>query len=463
MSRVHVLVLPFPAQGHINPLMDLSRELVKHGIKITFVNSDSNHKQIMKARVAGKGEEEDKKEQVGSDQIQLVSIPDVLEQEENTLSSLPRLLEATSEVMPEKLEKLIHEINEESENEKINCMVAEVSMGWALEVAEKMGIQRTALFFPASASLLATFLSTPKLIQDGIFESDGTPIKDQIIHLAPEMPAIRTTQFLCSQVRDKILINSLMKSSKVVESTDWVICNSSLELEAPAFAFVAKTLPIGPLQARKSSHIDHLSTSFWPEESTCLNWLNQQEDKSVIYIAFGSLVKLDQSQLQELALGLELSNKPFLWVVRSNINNGASNDFLKEFEDKLCARGKVVSWAPQQKVLNHPSIACFLSHCGWNSTIEGVINGVPFLCWPFFVDQFIDETYICDVWKVGLRLDRNDGIISREEIASKIKQVLHYEGSRVRASQLKQKVISSVKEGGSSNKNLNNFVDWIKA
>ncbi|XP_028757772.1 UDP-glycosyltransferase 83A1-like [Neltuma alba] len=217
-------------------------------------------------------------------------------------------------------------------------------------------------------------------------------------------------------------------SNKIVESTDRVICNSTHELEAPTLSFAPRILPIGPLQARKNNHIDHLASSLWPEDSTCLNWLDLQREKSVIYVAFGSLAKFDHNQLQELALGLE-----------------------------------VVGWAPQQKVLGHPSIACFVSHCGWNSTIEGVINGVPFLCWPFFADQFIDETYICDIWKVGLRLDRSNVIVSREEIATKIKQVVYDEGFRLRALQLKEKVINSVKEGGSSYKNLNNFVNWIKA
>ncbi|XP_054803313.1 UDP-glycosyltransferase 83A1-like [Prosopis cineraria] len=462
MSRTHVLVLPFPAQGHINPLMELSHELVKRGIKITFVNTNFNHERIMKVRAmrgGGGGE------QVENDLIQLVSIPDGLEQEENKDRGLERLLESMWKVMPKKLEKLIQEINE-SVGEMISCVVADGAMGWALEVAEKMGIHGAA-FIPTSASLLALFLSIPKLLDDGIIDSNGTPIKDQIIHLAPEMPAMRTKHFLWTQVCDlnaqRIVFHFIMRGNKALESTDWVICNSTQELEPQTFAFSPNIFPIGPLQARKNNHTDHLAGSFWPADSTCMNWLDLQQDKSVIYVAFGSIAIFDHNQLQELALGLELSNKPFLWVVRSDINKEANYDFLKEFEERLSSRGKVIGWAPQQKVLNHRSIACFLSHCGWNSTLEGLINGVPFLCWPFFADQFLDETYISDIWKVGLRLGRNEGIISREEVASKINQVFHDEGFRLRALELKEKAINSVKDGGRSNKNLKNFVDWLKA
>ncbi|KAI9082476.1 hypothetical protein K1719_035619 [Acacia pycnantha] len=468
MSRAHVLALPYPAQGHVKPLMQLSCELVKHGIKVTFVNTDFNHKKIMKAQEA-RGEEDQEEQQVGSDQIKLASIPDGLGQDEDR-NRLEKLTESICKVMPSKLEKLIQEINEQEseESEKISCVVADGSMGWALEVAEKMGIQR-ASFWPASASLLALSYSIPKLLLDGIIDSDGTPSKDEIIHLGPKMPAMRTKNFAWTQIGDdlnaqKIVFNYMIRNNKDAEIAEWVICNSTNELEPSAFSFEPKIVPIGPLQASKNSCADDdLAGSFWPEDSTCLNWLNQQPDKSVIYVAFGSFTIFDFLQLQELALGLELSNKPFLWVVRSDINNGENYAFLKAFENKLSSHGKVVGWAPQQKVLRHPSISCFISHCGWNSTTEGLINGVPFLCWPYFADQFLNETYICDIWKVGLRLNCNDDrIISREEITCKITQLLHEQGFTVRASQLKEIAISSVKEGGSSNKNLSNFVDWIK-
>ncbi|XP_054800978.1 UDP-glycosyltransferase 83A1-like [Prosopis cineraria] len=416
MCRVHVLVLPYPAQGHVKPLMELSCELVKH---------DENR------------------------------------------NCLENLTESIREVMPNKLEKLIQEINE-SDSEKISCVVADGSMGWALELAEKMRVRR-ALFWPASASLLALPFSIPELLHDGIIDTDGTPAKDQIIHLAPKFPAMRTKHFVWTQISDylsaqKVVFNYMIRNNKAAKIVDWVICNSTHKLEPSAFAFAPQILPIGPLQAIKRNHSENLAGSFWPEDSTCLNWLDQQTDKSVTYIAFGSFTILDLTQLQELALALELSNEPFLWAVRSDINNGAIYDFLKAFEDRLSSHGKIVGWAPQQKVLKHPSIACFLSHCGWNSTLEGAINGVPFLCWPYFADQFLKETYICDIWKVGLRLNRrNDRIISHEEIAFKIKQAIHDKGFRASASELQEKVINCVQEGGSSNKHLKNFVDWIKA
>ncbi|GAY63456.1 hypothetical protein CUMW_225760 [Citrus unshiu] len=123
----------------------------------------------------------------------------------------------------------------------------------------------------------------------------------------------------------------------------------------------------------------------------------------------------------------------------------------------------MIGWAPQQKALNHPSIACFLSHCGWNSTLEGVSNGIPFLCWPYFAEQFLNEKYICDSWKVGLRFDKKEsGIITREEIKNRVDQVLGDRDFKARALGLKEKAMSSIREGGSSRKAFQNFLEWVK-
>ena len=132
------------------------------------------------------------------------------------------------------------------------------------------------------------------------------------------------------------------------------------------------------------------------------------------------------------------------------------------YVERLGSRGRIVSWAPQQKVLAHPSVAWFVSHCGWNSTLEGVTNGLPFLCWPYFADQFHNETYIRDIWKTGLGFNKDEaGIITRGEIKSKVEQLLGENTFRAKALDIKENVTSSIREGRCSHKNLSNFVEWI--
>ena len=161
---------------------------------------------------------------------------------------------------------------------------------------------------------------------------------------------------------------------------------------------------------------DH-SGQFWEEDLSCLSWLNQQPPCSVIYVAFGSYSVFYPHQFKELALALELTNRPFLWVVREDSNSTRRNAYPIEFEGN---RDKIVKWAPQNLVLGYPATTCFISHCGWNSTMDGVSNRVPFLCWPYFAYQLYNKAYICDVWKVGLGFDLDEnGLISRWETKKK--------------------------------------------
>jgi UDP:flavonoid glycosyltransferase YjiC (YdhE family) len=248
-----------------------------------------------------------------------------------------------------------------------------------------------------------------------------------MIQLAPTMPAMDTANFVWACLGDfttqKIIFDLMVKTNEAAKMADRIISNSAYDLEPGAFSLAPNILPIGPLLA--SNRLGDQLGYFWPEDSTCLKWLDQQPPKSVVYVAFGSFTVFDKTQFQELAQGLELSSGSFLWVVRPDITTETNDAYPEGFQERVATRGRMVGWAPQQKVLSHPSISCFLSHCGWNSTMEGVSNGVPFLCWPYFADQFLNETYICDVWKVGLKFDKNKcGIITREEIKNKVETVI---------------------------------------
>ncbi|XP_071702208.1 UDP-glycosyltransferase 83A1-like [Rutidosis leptorrhynchoides] len=454
MVKPHVVVMPYPAQGHVIPMIELAQCLVKQGVKVTFINTEVTHKQITSTWLEKDG---------FGELMHMVCLPDGLEPWEDR-ADICKLTWSMLKTMPSTLEKLIETNNNEDGNDKITCVIADGSLGWAIKVGNKMGI-RTAAFWPASVATLASMLSIPKLIDDGIINHKGLPLSDQIIQLSENMPPIKPENLVWMCFTDVDTVEAVFQVSKETEEastmTDWFICNSATELEPVAFNLYPQLLPIGPLLA--SNRLGDQAGHFWQEDYTCLTWLDQQPAHSVIYIAFGSFTLFDSTQFQELAIGLELSNRPFLWVVRPGMTKETTPAYPDGYMDRVGSRGRIVNWAPQQKVLAHPSLSCFVSHCGWNSTLEGVTNGLPFLCWPYFGDQFLNVTYICDIWKTGLGFNKNEaGIITQKEIKSKIEQLLDDKTFRDKALDIKEKVTSSVTKGGRSHNNLSRFIDWIQ-
>lgn len=455
MGIPHVLAIPYPAQGHVIPMIELMQRAAQHGLKVTIVNADFIHTKVINALSTI---------QDLGDNLSLVSIPDGMEPWEDR-NDILKVSQSIQRFMPKELDKFIQNINGASDDgDKISCVVADGTMGWAVDVAKNAGIKVAVVWF-ASAATLASIHIMPKLIDDGIVNKDnGSVTKNKMFHPLPTVPAISSETFMWASFNDEAIIKNcfhiLSECNQAMKLADLTICNSAFELEPDAFSAIPEVLPVGPLSA--SSMPRNKAGNFWSEDSSCLSWLDQQPVCSVIYVAFGSFTIFDQTQFQELALGLELTNRPFLWVVRPDITTDTQVSYPEGFQDRIGIRGKMVGWAPQEKVLRHPSVACFLSHCGWNSTTEGVSNGVPFLCWPYFADQLSNETYICDVWNIGLGFEKDaGGIIRQDEIARKVEQLLSG-NYKERAMELKSKVLNSVQADGCSNKNLSNFIKWMK-
>ncbi|XVF49999.1 hypothetical protein PTKIN_Ptkin04bG0060400 [Pterospermum kingtungense] len=449
----HALVIPFPAQGHVAPLMKLALHIAAHGVKVTFVNSEFRNESIM-ASLPKKAEEQSL--------INLASIPDGLEADDDR-TDLIKLTETVHRAMPGYFEDFILKLNQSNINDQITCVIADTSVGWALEVAKKLGIEAVAVW-PAGGACLTLALQVPQLLEAGIIDNDGNVLKDEPISVSKDVPAWSSSEIgwgCIDPLMQKLLLVFYAIVPKYAKYYDRILCNSVYELDSAALQLVPNILPIGPLLA--SNHLGTFAGNFWPEDSTCLEWLDKQTSGSVIYVAFGSTTMANLQQLEELALGLELSGQPFLWVVRSDFMEGSLAKFPDGFIDRVAKRAKFVEWAPQEKVLAHPSVACFMSHCGWNSTLEGLSMGVPFICWPYFADQFSNKKYICDVWKTGLGLVHDgNGKVTRHEISTKIKTLLASDAIKTNAVHMKEVARKSFDEGGSSFNNFKGFIEHIK-
>nr|GFA37911.1 UDP-glycosyltransferase 83A1-like [Tanacetum cinerariifolium] len=273
MKSNHVLVVPYPAQGHVIPLMDAAQRFTRNGLKVTFVNTEDCHKRVINAWSL--------KDDL-SDMMQMVAIPEGMEPWEDR-NDIGQLTETMFRVIPDKLEELINNIN-------------------------KTG----------SAAVMAVFMSVQKLLDDQVIDRNGVPVKDQMVQLSTNMPPMDPKQFLWACISDPVTNKTMfaigLEGTVAAGAADCIICNLAVELEPETFTLFPKILPIGPLLANneKIKQAGH----FWNEDSSCVTWLDQQPFCSVIYVAFGSLTILNQHQFEELALGLDLINRPFLWVVR---------------------------------------------------------------------------------------------------------------------------------------------------
>jgi UDP-glucose:(indol-3-yl)acetate beta-D-glucosyltransferase len=230
-------------------------------------------------------------------------------------------------------------------------------------------------------------------------------------------------------------------------------------------------LPVGPLVPPSLLGEDQnlgVGIDMWKPEESCMEWLNHQTPSSVIYISFGSLIMLSDQQFESIATALKNNNHPFLWVVKgseirrtSDGTGGLPSEFLEETKDQ----GIVVPWSPQTKVLAHPAVACFLTHCGWNSMLEAVASGLPMIAYPQWTDQPTNAKLIADVLKVGVRLrPESSGVITAEEVEKCIKEVMvgaRSEEFKNNAVEFKRTARLASAEGGSSDRNIQVLVDEI--
>ncbi|XP_059065877.1 anthocyanidin 5,3-O-glucosyltransferase-like [Cryptomeria japonica] len=234
--------------------------------------------------------------------------------------------------------------------------------------------------------------------------------------------------------------------------------------------------------------VDHVQSSFgvpvWSigpvlsspsgdfEEGGVKDWLDHRDVGSVVYINFGSEISLSGEQIKVVAEGLEASGQCFLWAVKNPPGGeGLQIAVLQQgFRERAADRGLVVTgWAPQQAILSHPSTGGFLSHCGWNSTLESISNGIPILAWPFQHDQPFVKKLLVEELRVAEEVKREavgNGVftVTSAEIERGVKLIIEgKEGRdmRRRACDLKDAAIQAVGEGGSSFTNLQKFVSLI--
>ncbi|CAN6164655.1 unnamed protein product [Urochloa humidicola] len=274
---------------------------------------------------------------------------------------------------------------------------------------------------------------------------------------------------------------------QVLTEADGIVTNSFLEMEPEYVAGYAEARrmnvwTVGPVSLYHH-RIGGASATVAARGNTaaigadeCLRWLDGKAPGSVVYVSFGSIAHAEPKQVVELGLGLEASGHPFIWVVKNADQHGDDvTEFLHELEARVAGRGLLIrGWAPQVLILSHASAGCFVTHCGWNSTMEAVAAGLPVVVWPHFADQFLNAKFAVEVLGIGVdvgvtepvmyRMDQKEIVVGREAVEKAVRSVMdggdEGEERRRRARALAAKARAAVEEDGSSHGNL---LDLIKS
>ncbi|MBA0876689.1 hypothetical protein Goshw_014057 [Gossypium schwendimanii] len=464
----HIVAMPYPGRGHINPLINLSNELASKSdnILITFVVTEEWLSFIGSERKAG-------------GKIRFRCIPNVVPSELVRASDMIGFLEAVWTKMEAPFEQLLDELELPP-----TLIIADTHLFWAVSVGKRRNIP-VASFWPMSTTMFSVFHHFHLFQEKGHFPVD----------LLGNALICSSKSILIFNLFYIVLISARIKSDidNENEQVEYIPGVSSTRLlDLPGFnegiyplilkqilgcvswAGKANYLLLPSIYALESQTIDalkaELSLSIYTvgpsipyldlshgDKGDCLEWLDRQPSNSVLYVSMGSFLSVSNVQMEEITAGLQDSGVRFLLVAREGswkLKHGYGGE------------GLVVPWCDQLRVLCHPSIGGFWSHCGWNSVKEGIFAGTPFLTFPLFADQNLNSKLIVEDWKIGWRIKKHQ-FTTRGEISSLVKKLMDLESDdevkqmRARAKELQKECLLAIERHGSSESNINSFIHSI--
>ncbi|XP_028778570.1 UDP-glycosyltransferase 90A1 [Neltuma alba] len=439
----HVLLIPFMAKGHTIPLLDFARLLLRRNASVTVVTTPANRPFVT----------ESLQNTTGASIVDIpfpANVPEIPAGVESTdqLSSMSLFYKFTSATvhMQPHFERMLETLP------RISFMVSDGFLWWTLHSASKFGIPRLVYYGMSSYAVAVC----REAAISGIF--NGPQPDDESVKLN-RFPWI----WLSKNDVEPEFRNPDPKSlsfefhMNVFSSTSQsfgMVVNSFYELEPVYIDYMKEQADhkpyycVGPLCLAEEPKINISEGSRKP---TWMEWLDEKQE--ILYIAFGSQAEISSEQLKEIAIGLEESTVEFMWVIRKK-----EWELPQGFEERAEKRGIVVrEWVDQREILMHESVKGFLSHCGWNSVLEGICAGVPILAWPMMAEQHLNAKMVEEDIKVGMRVDTHSdsvrGLVKGERVRTMVRELMEGEkGREVRkkVTELAETAKKAVAEGGSS-------------
>jgi hypothetical protein len=469
----HFVLVPLPTPGHILPMLDLARLIAIHGaratVALTPVNAARNRAFLDRAVRAGLAVDFAELPFPGS----ALGLPPGCE-------SFDVLADWTQfATFYDALAMLADPLEAHLRPSPPDCLVADSCCPWTSAVARRLGVLRLVFQGPSVFYLLVSH----NLDKHGAYDA-----------AADDLEPIEVPDFPVRAVVNRMTSLGLFQWPGPLErfrrdtldaeaSAGGLVFNTCAAVEGAfaeryAAALGKKLWAVGPLCLVNTEASTIASRADEMADDRIVPWLDAQPEASVVYVSFGTVVRLFPAQVAELAAALEASRRPFIWAVKETGAGGGIDD---GFEERVRGRGLVVrGWAPQVAILAHPAVGGFLTHCGWSSVQESLVHGVPMVTWPHFVDQFMNETLVVDVLGVGVRSGASVPLthvalvkpgevlevqVGREDIERAMAELMDVgpagAARRETAKEVGTKMRAAMAEGGSSETDVKDMVRYV--
>ena len=456
IAKVAVVVVPFPAQGHLNQLLHLSHVITSYGIPVHCAGSAIHNRQA-KLRFRGWDEETSKKIKFHD-----LPLPSYTSPPPNPNASMhfPAHLQSLFDASMHLREPTFQLLQELAKRYRRIVIIHDRLMSSVVQDVKLIPNAEAYILIPVSA--FHTFM--------GIWQS----LTEKPFQLDPDIPTCIPSSEGCLTLEMR---KFLSKQDEFKDFQSGRLFNTCRAIEGRYLELLErlpinanmKNFAIGPYNPVKIKGTNE------KKRHECLGWLDKQEASSVIYVSFGSTTSMTDEQISELAEGLEQSGQKFLWVLRradkADIfagDEGVRPQLAEGYEEKVKSMGMIVKdWAPQLEILGHPSTGGFMSHCGWNSCIESISMGVPIAAWPMHSDQPRNAILLTEALRVGMvvrQWAQRAELVTSDTIENVVRRLMKSkegEEMRKRVAEIGKAIRDSVAEGGASRMEMDSFITHI--